>query len=217
MRFAAAFLLSACALLLAGCLGPTPYQVRQVNGGYGEREAGTDRWYVEFYGNGFTARDTVLVYWMYRCAELTVQKGYDYFILIEGGSATVSALEIPYRQALDEDSEQGFTTVRVKGGGFTYVPIYTPGAAARPAWSARGTIQMFKGSPNPDEQAFVAKPLMDKLGPAVRQASQAGTNVALPAELREIQEGAQVGLPAQAGPAGSGVTLDDLRDLLPKE
>jgi len=208
--------LSAAVLLLAGCLGPTPYQVRQSNGGFGERAAGTDRWFVEFYGNGNTSRDTVLAYWMYRCAELTVEKGYDYFILLEGEAPAISAVEIEYRQALREETQQDVPIVRVKGGGFTYIPIYSPGVA-RTTWTARGTIQMFKGSPGPDERAMVAKTLIDKLGPAVRQATQAGTNVVLPADLRPAQAGAQMGAPEQAGSADSGVSLDDLKELLPKE
>ena len=77
---------------------------------------------------------------------------------------------------------------------------------------------MFKGSPDPDERAYLAKAVADKLGPVVRQASQAGTNVSLPADLRAAgEDGAAPGRNTNTNDTGAGVQLDDLKDLLPKE
>jgi len=56
------------AALLAGCA--TAYQPHSSSGGYKDRPDGANRHFVEFHGNGKTTRDTVLAYWLYRCAEL---------------------------------------------------------------------------------------------------------------------------------------------------
>lgn len=204
-------------VLLSGCLGPTPYQVRGATGGYQERSVGEDRWYVEFYGNGFTSRDTVFAYWLHRCAELTIEKGFDYFVMLSKTppATPAAALEIEgLPAAASEDAEM----MRAKGGGGGAVPIYIPGGGGGGAvrWSARSVIQLHKGTPGFDETAFVAKEVVAKLGPAVRQANQTGANVVLPAEFRQTTP-ASASEPGAGKQDGIGIDMDDLKDLLPKE
>jgi len=206
------FLATASVLLLAGCLGPTPYQVKQLNGGYQERATGENRWYVEFYGNGFTTRDTVMVYWLHRCAELTLEKGYDYFVYLSRTAPGLSGARFDVHYATTAAAEDDPLAVRAKGAG-GYVPIFVPGGSVT-TWSARGLIEMRKGVPGPDEtRALVARDLIQKLGPLVRQATQSGTNVPLPADFA----GADETPPRATDGGGIGVRLDDLKDLLPKE
>lgn len=68
---------------LTACARPTPYQAAldSSQDGYIEREIGTDQYRVGFTGNGITPRETVDRYLLYRAAELTRDKGYDYFIV----------------------------------------------------------------------------------------------------------------------------------------
>lgn len=78
---------SAALIALSACATPTPYQPVEartgVSGGFSEQRLTTDRYRVTFAGNGVTSRDTVENYLLYRAAELTVQNGYDSFILAE--------------------------------------------------------------------------------------------------------------------------------------
>jgi hypothetical protein len=66
-------------LLLAGCM--TAYQPRGMTGGYEEQKLDEDMYRVSFYGNGNTPRAAVLKYFLYRCAELTLERGFQYFEL----------------------------------------------------------------------------------------------------------------------------------------
>lgn len=69
--------------VLAACAQPTPYQPAERIGlnGYGEEMIGADHYKVRFQGNAITTRKTVDLYLLYRAAELTQEKGFDYFIV----------------------------------------------------------------------------------------------------------------------------------------
>lgn len=76
---------AAClALLLVGACatGPTPYQLRSADGehGYSDQALERDRVRVVFRGNFLTTRETVENYLLYRAAELTLQRGYRFFV-----------------------------------------------------------------------------------------------------------------------------------------
>ena len=140
------------AIVLSGCA--TGYQPYSITGGYKNQQVGPNRYYVEFYGNGNTNRDTVFAYWLYRCAELTQEKGFDYFIIvsdapppgISGGSATIQ------------------------------VASYTI-----TTWSGRGVIELYKGVPSEYlDRVGIAKDIIAALGPAVREAMASHGNVKLP-------------------------------------
>jgi hypothetical protein len=67
---------------LAGCAKPALYQpMRGEDVGYGEQQLEKNRYRVWFAGNSATPRETVEDYVLYRCAELTLEHGYDYFVL----------------------------------------------------------------------------------------------------------------------------------------
>lgn len=65
----------------------TPYQPAstssRVSGGYSDVRLAEDRYRVKFAGNMFTSRDRVEGYLLYRAAELTIEKGYDWFSIVE--------------------------------------------------------------------------------------------------------------------------------------
>lgn len=75
---ASAFLL-VCAL--AGCATATPYQSLQNGFGYSDQKLESNRHRVSFAGNSSTPRAKVENYVLYRAAELTLDNGYDYFVL----------------------------------------------------------------------------------------------------------------------------------------
>ncbi|HVZ99672.1 MAG TPA: hypothetical protein VG841_05110 [Caulobacterales bacterium] len=76
-------ILAAALGLAAACATQTPYQPVSQNDryGYAETPIETNRVRISFSGNSLTERDTVETYLLYRAAEATLQKGYDYFIV----------------------------------------------------------------------------------------------------------------------------------------
>ena len=69
-------------LSLAACATATPYQPA-FDGSYGFEESAieNDRYRVSFRGNSLTERETVEDYLLYRAAELTLERGFDHFVL----------------------------------------------------------------------------------------------------------------------------------------
>ena len=66
-----------------GCLS-TEYQSSGITGGFTDQMTGPSTATISFKGNGFTSAENARSFAMRRAAEVTLQKGYDYF-LIEGG------------------------------------------------------------------------------------------------------------------------------------
>ena len=77
-------LLAVGAVLLTACATPTPYQAA-VGGAYGyaEQPLEDNRYRVTFKGNAATSRETVENYLLLRAAELTQERGADYFRVVE--------------------------------------------------------------------------------------------------------------------------------------
>lgn len=71
--------------VLAGC--ETPYQPLAFpigrHGGYTDIPLDANTVRVRFAGNPLTSSQTVEIYLLYRCAELTVQRGHDFFVVVE--------------------------------------------------------------------------------------------------------------------------------------
>jgi hypothetical protein len=72
--------LSAAACLLASCA--TAYQPDGVSGGYSDQVRNGNTAQVSFRGNGMTTPETLHSYLLRRCAEVTLQDGYSYFVLV---------------------------------------------------------------------------------------------------------------------------------------
>lgn len=85
--FSALFILS----VLTGCA--TGYQSAGFGGfGYTEMALSKNSYVVSFKGNGVTSVDTVQSYLLRRCAELTLRKGYRYFVIMDGKTSVDSAV-----------------------------------------------------------------------------------------------------------------------------
>ena len=80
---AAILFMAAGASALSACATATPYGPSDGRYGYSEQRIEQDRYRVTFSGNISTTRETVENFLLYRAAELTVQEGYDYFIMTE--------------------------------------------------------------------------------------------------------------------------------------
>ena len=79
--------LASSTLLLAGCQTETTFRPAMGRGfyadGYSERQLQPGRWIVSFSGNSVTSRDTVERYLFFRAAQLTLQQGFDNFVLVD--------------------------------------------------------------------------------------------------------------------------------------
>lgn len=75
----------AALLVLSACASSTPYVSAGTSEGYGfsEQRIENDRFRITFRGNSLTTRETVETYLLYRAAEVTVENGYDYFVVIK--------------------------------------------------------------------------------------------------------------------------------------
>src|SRR5690554_3761321 len=97
-------------LLLAACA--TPYQASGLTGGYSEKEIEPGIWRVTFSGNGHANYETVQTYWLYRSAEVAMEKGYDGFEILS---------QIRLVQAPAPD-------IQLAAGAPIYIPMYMPSA-----------------------------------------------------------------------------------------
>lgn len=164
-----------CAGLLAACATATPYQAATPDAryGYSERAIEGNRYALTFRGNALTERDTVESYLLLRAAELTLDKGYDYFIVSQRATDGASRL-VPF----GGPSRYGFNP---------YYSWYAPHWGWRPyydpfwddttyrevtRYEATAEIVMFKGQkPANDAQAFDARQVRENLaGKVVRPA-----------------------------------------------
>ncbi|WP_395646572.1 CC0125/CC1285 family lipoprotein [Terricaulis sp.] len=87
-------LLAVAALGLAACATSTPYQPAS-DGRYGfeEQQIEANRVRITFRGNSITDRETVESYLLYRAAEVTLEHGKDYFVLVTRDTEEHSRLE----------------------------------------------------------------------------------------------------------------------------
>ncbi len=77
--------LVACTMLLAACGSTSGYKAAEIEGGTGYRETQIegDRYRVTYRGTSLMSREKVETYLLYRAAELTLEKGFDYFITVK--------------------------------------------------------------------------------------------------------------------------------------
>jgi hypothetical protein len=73
-------MLAVAAVALASCA--TSYQQKSFTGGFDLLELRPDVYRVSFQGNGYTTRESVQVYWLHRCAELAIERGFAGFEIL---------------------------------------------------------------------------------------------------------------------------------------
>ena len=111
--------LAALALLVAGCGTATPYQPMSLDGGYAQTRLGSDLFNVIFQGNAHTPWRTAERYALYRSAELSVEAGFDYFVVVGRQRRRLVATPgragaLPRPQA-DEDTDHPMVSLIVRG------------------------------------------------------------------------------------------------------
>lgn len=80
--------------ILSGCA--TGYQKQGWTGGYNESQLQKDMFRVSFKGNAFVNQEKVEDYLLLRCAEITIDNGFDYFVILDQDNyAEVSSYTTP--------------------------------------------------------------------------------------------------------------------------
>ena len=98
--------LASSTLMVAGCATETTFRPATGRGferqGYSDRQIEPGRFLVSFAGNSVTSRDTVERYLFFRAAQLTLERGFDYFVMadrdtkLQSRTYSTPGLEGPY-------------------------------------------------------------------------------------------------------------------------
>lgn len=195
MRFgrkALVAVLTASTLMVAGCATETTYRPATGQGfnrtGFSERQIEANRFLVSFAGNTVTSRDTVERYLFFRAAELTLQNGYDYFVMADRDTDRQSrtyATPGPYGPGFGWGGFGGYwgPSWRAYGRGYGW-RNWGGGWGGFGGWGggwgndfdiqtvdrfeATAEIVMRKGPiPRDNIRAFNAREVVDKIGPTV--------------------------------------------------
>lgn len=153
---------------LAACATPTPYQPRTDGFGYAEEQIETNRYLVTFAGNAVTPRTVVETYVLYRAAQITVDKGYDWFVL----ASSETDASTNYSGWVD-----GFPGSYGPFGGAYYgwgknvgIGIGGGTVSANPItrYTAQAMIVLYKGEkPADNVHAYAAQDVIERLKPKV--------------------------------------------------
>ncbi|MDA8523399.1 CC0125/CC1285 family lipoprotein [Acidovorax sp. NCPPB 4044] len=175
MRISTLAAVMAAALLLTACV--TPYARKGWTGGYTDEKIDENHYRVRFDGNGHTSSDRVWYLWLYRCAELTKEKGYTHFTvrkpgepLASGPAAGPGAYERQPAAHADAGQEPP-RLVKTKGGGAP-IFIYSPGYTVT-TWHNDAVVALFR-EPLPEAVLLLnAQAVLDQLGPYVQSDGKA--------------------------------------------
>lgn len=145
--------------LATGCA--TTYQPRSFTGGYSDTRISKDIALVTFKGNAYTSKERVQLYLLYRCAEVTQQYGFDYFVINNGDTEARTGYVSSYSSTTNANAfgsgNYAFGSAQTYGSG-SATPIHKYGTEAM--------IQMFGGKkPSGNVNAYDARETIQYLGP----------------------------------------------------
>ena len=174
----------AAALAVGGCATETSYRPATGSGfartGYSDRQIEPNRFLVSFSGNSYTSRDTVERYLLFRAAELTVQQGYDNFILVDKQTdRQTRTYATPSYGGFGYGSGFGYwgPDWRYRGRGYgwrDWSPFYGDPFFDRSIdvqtidrFEANAEIVMGRGAKPDNIRAFDARAVLNTLGPSI--------------------------------------------------
>ena len=134
----------ACLLLVSSACATTYGPRGFLGAGFSEQKLAPDLWLVTFDANAFTPREQVHNYLLLRCAEITLDQGDAYFILMPEGPRRRVGPTVP--SLIDKPP---FPIDR---------PAPEPTTSAR---SARAAIRLYKEKP--EEKSYDARALVRRL------------------------------------------------------
>jgi hypothetical protein len=185
-RIRAFAVLAALSVGLAACATATPYQpnIRSgaVTGGWSETKIEANRFRVNFNGNSLTSRETVEGYLLFRAAELTVESGFDGFMVAERDTDKQTRTYVdadPFYRPWYGVYGLWRPSWRFYGRGYGWRgwdpfwgdPFWGDRVDVRTVerYEASAEILMFKGpKPESDPNAFDARAVIENLKPRIR-------------------------------------------------
>ena len=69
-------------IFIVGCATPYTDSKGSITGGYSVKHMEGDIYRVAFYGNGYTTKETVQTYWLYKCTEVALDNGFQGFEIL---------------------------------------------------------------------------------------------------------------------------------------
>lgn len=162
-------LISVITLYLVACSTPTPYGPMTGRYGYAEQRIEADRFRVLFHGNESTPREQVETFLLYRAAELTLENGFDYFLVIEQDT-DISRTYTSTRFEPPLDGYYAFGHQRFPYYAYGYPWSFNVDVRERRQFEAHAFIVLRKGeSPEGDPHAFDADEVVRNLKPRVQE------------------------------------------------
>ena len=153
-----------CSIAAIGCA--TPYQPDGLGGGYSDNRIDSDTISVEFRGNGYTSKRKVEMYLLYRCAEVTRDAHYDYFVALNPSTeATQGSFSTP--------GSFSSVTSFARGGAFTRASYFPSQTINFTSYGATTLIRMGRGQkPVENVAAFNAREVIEYMGPQINGGSE---------------------------------------------
>ncbi len=150
-------------IVIGGCA--TSYQRQSFTGGFSETQLGENVFQVSFKGNGYTGRERASDFSLLRSAEITLEKGFRYFVIVESerdtkvGTYTTPTQSYTTGSAYASGGYAHGNATTTTYGGQTYM-ITKP--------RSTNTILCFKEKPSDGglvfDAEFVTKSLREKYG-----------------------------------------------------
>ena len=175
------FLIAAVAAAgLAACATSTPYQPAEKGGyGFSEQRVEDAKYRITFRGNSSTSRETVENGLLFRAAELTLQNGYDYFIVLDSDteeSKRYSTTADPFLGAYYYGYPRRYYAFPYYAYGFGWGNPYDSYTREITRYSAVAFVSMGKGpKPADNPQAFDAREVVANLRESVLGPPPAGS------------------------------------------
>jgi len=167
---------AALALVVVGaCQTPTPYReaMGPYDDGYTTQQIESNRFRISFKGNSITPRQTVDTYMLFRAAEVTLQSGGDYFVVVNKDVDKNTAYEnygddLAWGWGGGWGWRRGWVGGGAFGGGFDYTrPINT--------YDAIADIMTYRGPKPPgNPNAYDAREVEKAIGPTLVQPGTPG-------------------------------------------
>jgi hypothetical protein len=164
------------AALLGACAAQTPYQPRTPDSRYGFQETAIEanRVRITFQGNTLTDRETVETYLLYRAAEATLERGFDYFMVAARETEEHSRLQSTGGRRFHSAFDYYYFSAR-RGWSPWYDPFWDEPMSYREVtrYEAVAEIAMFNGEkPEGDASAYDARQVQSNLGGRVLRAPE---------------------------------------------
>jgi hypothetical protein len=139
--------------------------------GYSEIPLDNSTWQVTFCGNDQTTDDIVNRYALYRAAEITTQRGFDYFVVLDNNDVAALTSTVNHNNTKQTEIQH---TVDPRTGKVIPVAVTTTSGSSTvtttAAHTVTKTVRMFAGvRPTDNPDAYDARSMVTLMGPSIQR------------------------------------------------